>query len=213
MKRKNASLQRIEPFFEKIGELTKVQRILICAAVAVVLIGVFGYFLYLPKFNRISDLRGDIGKAEEKLTRTKRQAQAYDAFKKQYEEAKARFELVARALPEKEEIPSLLTAISQAGKAAGLKFLLFQPQDEIVKDFYAEIHVKMELAGTYHDLGVFYDKLARLSRIVNVSDFSISKTADNADNPGSALQISCTAVTYKFIEQAAAAENKSKKKR
>ncbi|MFW5908829.1 MAG: type 4a pilus biogenesis protein PilO [Desulfosalsimonas sp.] len=198
MKNMNMSLQSIDPFFQKIGQLTKLQRILISLGAAIVVIAVFMWFLYLPELNRISDLRDRIETAQQRLTVVKRKANAYDAVKKEYDEARAQFETVARALPEKEEIPSLLTGISQAGKASGLNFLLFQPQSESKKDFYGEIPVKMELAGGYHDVGVFFDKLARLSRVVNVKDFSI---AQDSGNSPARLKIACTAVTYKFIEQ------------
>ncbi|MFP3999414.1 MAG: type 4a pilus biogenesis protein PilO [Desulfobacterales bacterium] len=197
MKNISISLQSIDPFFQKIGQLTKLQRGLICIGAAVVVIAGFAYFLYLPEFDRIGDLRDQIKASQEKLELTKRKADAYDAVKKEYDEARAQFEIVARALPEKEEIPSLLTGMSQAGKASGLNFLLFQPQGETKKEFYGELPVKMELEGGYHDLGVFFDRLARLSRIVNVKDFSIQQS----DNSPARLKIACTAVTYKFIEQ------------
>ncbi|MFW5908526.1 MAG: type 4a pilus biogenesis protein PilO [Desulfosalsimonas sp.] len=198
MKNISISLQSIDPFFQKIGQLTKLQRGLICIGAALVVIAGFAYFLYLPEFDRIGDLRDQIKAAQEKLELTKRKADAYDAVKKEYDEARAQFEIVARALPEKEEIPSLLTGISQAGKASGLKFLLFQPQGETKKEFYGELPVTMELEGGYHDLGVFFDRLARLSRIVNVRNFSVTQ---QSGNPGRELKIACTALTYRFIEQ------------
>lgn len=204
MKNNSISLQSIEPFFQKIGQLTKLQRILISVGAAVVVIAVFGYFLYLPEFNRIEEFRDQIETAEAKLERTKSKANAYDAVKKEYDKARGKFEVIARALPEKEEIPSLLTGISQAGKASGLNFLLFQPQGETKKDFYGEIPVKMELSGGYHDLGVFFDRLARLSRVVNVKDFSINQGSEKS--PAS-LKIECTTVTYRFIEQPDESDN------
>jgi len=75
-----------------------------------------------------------------------------------------------KALPDKKEIPSLLTSISEAGKEAGLEFLLFQPISEINKDFYAEIPVSIKVAGNYHNVGLFFDNVSRLFRIVNIKD-------------------------------------------
>lgn len=207
MKNTSISVQNMEPFFQKIGQLTKLQRIFISLGAAVVVIAVFGYFLYLPKYDRISELRENIKSSEQKLEQTKRKADAYEAVKKEYDNQRAKFNIMARALPDKDEIPSLLTGISQAGKASGLKFLLFQPQGESKKDFYSEIPVRMELEGGYHDLGVFFDKLARLSRVVNVKDFSITQESGNSPRQ---LRIACTAVTYRFTEQP---ENKKQKKK
>jgi type IV pilus assembly protein PilO len=44
------------------------------------------------------------------------------------QDAEEQFKIVMRALPEKEEIPTLLTGISKAGKDAGLNFLSVQTQ-------------------------------------------------------------------------------------
>jgi type IV pilus assembly protein PilO len=210
MKKKQKSREGLEPLFRKIADLTKLQRILICAAVVILLLVIFGFFSYLPKYERIDRLKTDIKSSEQKLSITKRKAAQYESVKKEHEKAKAGFELAARALPDKEEIPSLLTGISQAGKVSGLVFILFQPQAEEIKDFYAEIPVKMELSGKYHDLGSFYDRIARLSRIVNIKDFSIK---GDSGNPGNTLKIACTAVTYKFIDQPAAQDKNDKNKK
>ncbi len=207
MKKKRTSREGLEPLFRKISELTKLQRILICAAVVVLLLALFGFFSYLPKYERMDKLKADIKTSEQKLAETKRKAAQYEAVKEEHDKARAGFEIAARALPDKEEIPSLLTGISQAGKASGLSFILFQPQSDVIKDFYAEIPVKMELSGGYHDLGSFYDRIARLSRIVNVNDFSVKGDSGDSGNP---LRINCTAVTYKFIDQPAAQDNTGK---
>jgi len=118
--------------------------------------------------------------------------------------------VVARALPLTDEVPSLLRDISQSGKDSGLTFLLFKPEAEKKQNFYAELPIRMDLTGTYHDLGSFFDELARMPRIVNV------KTFDMKGKGGAWLSISCRAETYKFIESAPAKnddKSKNKKKR
>jgi type IV pilus assembly protein PilO len=74
----------------------------------------------------------------------------------QDENEETQYRTVMRALPEKEEIPSLLAGVSQAGKDAGLDFLLFKPRPESVKGFYAEIPVDINVAGSYHQVAVFF---------------------------------------------------------
>jgi type IV pilus assembly protein PilO len=195
----------IDPVFQKIGGLSRLYRILICVATVVVLVAAFGFLLYKPKLDSMTRLKSDITTTEQRLERVKRSAQEYDTYKAKMDEARAQFEIVSRELPLTEEIPSLLTSISQAGNAAGLKFLLFQPQAENRKDFYAEIPVRMELSGTYHELGNFFDRLARLSRIVNIDNCSTQRA-------GSDLRISCTAITYRFVGEKEQAPQKASKK-
>ncbi len=122
-------------------------------------------------------------------------------------EAEAQFKLAMKKLPEKEEIPSLLTSISDSGQQVGLDFLLFEPKPERAKEFYAEIPVAMSITADYHNLAIFFDQVARLSRIVNIRDIRIDHTKSKNSNE---LSTRCTAVTYKFIETPP--KKKSKKK-
>jgi type IV pilus assembly protein PilO len=204
---KKASLSSsVEPLIQRIGQLSKLQRILISAAAVVVIIGVFVYFFYMPKVKEIDDLKGDIKKSEKRLRETKRKAAELEKYREKMEAARAQFTIVSRALPLKDELSSLLTSVSQAGKDSGLTFLLFEPRGEQKKDFYAEIPINMQLSGGYHDLGEFFDKLAGMSRIVNVKHFQM-----DLKNPSSAgLTIDCTAETYKFIESAEKGDGKNK---
>jgi type IV pilus assembly protein PilO len=109
--------------------------------------------------------------------------------------AEEQFEIAKMALPEKEEIPSLLASISQSGKDSGLEFLLFQPKPEVKKDFFAEIPVAISVSGGYHNVAMFFDKVANLSRIVNINNIALKPQKN-----GEELVTNCTAVTYKFVE-------------
>ena len=87
----------------------------------------------------------------------------------------AQYKQVMRALPEKEEIPSLLAGISQVGKDAGLEFSsLSSPSRRTRKDFYAEIPVDISVSGSYHQVAVFMDKVANLPRIVNIRNIKMT---------------------------------------
>jgi type IV pilus assembly protein PilO len=199
---------KFESFLEKTETLTVAQRILIAVGVMVVIVAGFVWFLIWPKVGEISEQRAKLEKIEKQLDTAKRNAAALKKFQEKMEEAEAQFKTAMRALPEKEEIPSLLTSISKSGQDAGLEFLLFKPKDEIRKEFYAEIPVEIEVSGGYHDLAAFLDTVARLSRIVNVRNISMGRTKDGTD-----LNTKCTAVTYKFVEEAPETDSKSDKKK
>ena len=80
------------------------------------------------------------------------------------------FGAMLRKLPNKTEVPNLLTDISQQGTAAGLDQKLFQPNAQVVKDFYAELPIKMRLTGSFHSIGAFVSGIAALPRIVTLHD-------------------------------------------
>ena len=198
----------VDAFFAKIEKLSKVQRILIFAGVFIAIIAVFVFVLYKPKWAEIEKLDRQLTGLEKKLVIAKRNAANLEKFQKQMMEAEVQFKTAMRALPEREEIPSLLTSISRSGQDVGLEFLLFEPKSEIRKEFYAEIPVAMNVKGGYHDLAKFFDKVARLSRIVNIRNISMSRAGKTLD-----LNTSCTAVTYKFVEPEPKQDTGKKRKR
>jgi len=208
MKKFDISLKPIEPLFEKVGNISKVHRILICVATFIVITGMFVYFLYLPKFEKLDKLSSDYKNLENKLVSTKKKAAQLNKYREKMKIAEAQYKIAMKALPDKKEIPSLLTNITESGKDAGLEFLLFQPKPEINKNFYAEIPVSIKVAGNYHNVGLFFDKVSRLSRIVNIKDIVLATPRE-----GGMLNTSCTAVTYRFVEtEKKDAANTAKKK-
>jgi type IV pilus assembly protein PilO len=108
------------------------------------------------------------------------------------------FKKALQLLPDKEEIPDLLSSISNIGANSGLEFLLFEPQNEIPRNFYAEIPLRIEVTGPFHNVASFFDQLSRLSRIVNVGN--VQMTRREAKSTEADLLTNCTATTYKFIE-------------
>jgi type IV pilus assembly protein PilO len=207
------SLESLEPAIEKIAGLTPIQRILICVATVGLLAGAFGYFFYYPQYTQIDKMTGQLKELDQKLATARTAAAQIGKFRQEMKDAEEDFNISRNALPDKEEIPLLLTSVSQFGHDAGLEFILFEPKSEIAKDFYAEIPVSITVSGTYHHVGVFFDKVSNLHRIVNIKDIKMTLPAKDSKMTTSAgdtnrLITSCTAVTYKFVETPAATEKK-----
>jgi type IV pilus assembly protein PilO len=129
-KGKAVSIEKTNPLFEKLEQLSKVQRIAIWAGLLILLIGGFVYFSYLPKFKQIDRLKANLTKIEKELEVAKKNARQLNDYRKKMQDAEEQFKIVMRALPEKEEIPTLLTGISKAGTDSGLNFILFQPKPD-----------------------------------------------------------------------------------
>jgi type IV pilus assembly protein PilO len=134
-----------------------------------------------------------------------RKAANLDAYKAQLAEMEQSFGAMLRKLPNKTEVPNLLTDISQQGAGAGLEQRLFQPSQQVNKDFYAELPIKMRLTGTFHSIGAFVSGIAALPRIVTLHDVQI--TSASKERGLDMLQLDVTAKTYRYLddeEQAAA---------
>jgi len=207
MKKIKMSLESLSPVFEKIEKISKVQRVLIYCGTIAILIGAFVYFSFLPQFQKISELTTDYENRVQQLATAKKNAMQIKRFRNDMKNAEKDYRRVMRALPEKKEIPALLASISQSGQVVGLEFLLFQPKAEAKKDFFAEIPVSIQVTGKYHNVGLFFDKVSKLPRIVNIKSIKMTplKGSDK-------LITSCSAVTYKFIDKAPPKKSGKKKK-
>jgi type IV pilus assembly protein PilO len=202
----------IEPFIEKVEKLSRIQRIAISVALFSLVAGGFIYFLFLPKYEKIKRLNTQLEQLEKKLKTAKGNAKDLKKFQTKMKQAQAQFKMAMQKLPEKEEIPSLLSSISFSGQQAGLEFLLFEPKGEKKKEFYAEIPVAMNIKGDYHNLALFFDQVARLSRIVNIQNIQITRAKQKKGTYSGDLITKCMAVTYKFIEDSGPKKKPKKKK-
>ena len=188
---------------DKVGKLSKLYSILIFLGIFAVLIGPFIWFIYLPKVKKIEDLKKEQQTLDSRLLRAKAKVRQLKHLENEMQKAQAEFKMVKKKLPEQKEIPSLLANISRSGHESGLEFLLFQPGPEIRKDFYAEIPVSIQVSGSYHEVALFFDKVSRLSRIVNIDN--INMTSNKTDNK---LNTTCSAITYRFVEDQPPASKK-----
>lgn len=180
---------------DKIGKLSKLYRILIFLGIFVILVGPFVWWVYLPKVKKIEELKNEQQLLDSSLLRAKAKIRQLRHLQNEMLRAQAEFKMVKKKLPEQKEIPSLLANVSRSGHEAGLEFLLFQPAPEIRKDFYADLPVSIRVSGSYHEVALFFDKVSRLSRIVNIDN--IAMTRNKTDNK---LNTACTAITYRFVE-------------
>jgi type IV pilus assembly protein PilO len=119
-------------------------------------------------------------------------------YKQQLSDIERSFGALLRQLPGKTEVPNLLVDISQTGLAAGLQQRLFQPGPEVKKDFYAELPIKIELTGSYHQFGQFVSGIAALPRIVTLHDIEIKPVSKGGYD---SLILDLTAKTYRYLDE------------
>jgi type IV pilus assembly protein PilO len=113
----------------------------------------------------------------------------------------------ARAqLPDKPNVAEFLAQLSNRGRQSGLSINTFKPLGESKRDPYAEIGFDLSVRGSYHEIATFIDSLAKLDRIVNVSN--ISMTTPKTENKKIVVSGKFAVKTYRFIDA-----NKEKKKK
>ncbi len=170
------------------------------ALIFVVAAGLLSYLLaWKDKKPQLDSARGQEIQLLQTLEQKARKAANLDAYKAQLAEMEQSFGAMLRKLPNKTEVPNLLTDISQQGAGAGLDQKLFQPEGQVNKDFYAELPIKMRLTGSFHAIGAFVSGIAALPRIVTLHDVEIVPAAKEGGSDQ--LQLSVTAKTYRYLDE------------
>ena len=188
--------EKFGTFLEKIGNLTKVQRLLICVLTFLLIGGAYYYFIFTPKNEELKKVKNEYQQKVSTLAMYKKRASEIMKYEKLMAGAQEKFNIAMKALPDKRELPALLTGISKAGSNAGLAFHLFKPDNEINKEYYKEIPISLKVVGRYHQITDFFYQIIRLNRIVNINDINLKSKKGSKE-----LEMSCKAVTYMFVEK------------
>jgi len=169
---------------------------------------VAAYFVFWQgQVDAIEKGREDVAKQKETFLEKKKLAVNLDSYKQQRAEIEQSFGALLKQLPNKSEMDALLIDINQAGLGRGLQFDLFKPSEkENFTEFYAELPVSIRVTGNYHDLGAFASDVAKMPRIVLLTDIKLDPPKDGV------LSMEAVAKTYRYLdEEEVAKQHKSSK--
>ena len=157
------------------------------------------YFLkFESQLDTLNQLRSQIAEQQNKLVTLKAAVAKVQTLEKELAQSEEELAKLLMLLPDQKEIPGLLENVSRLGAKVGLENILFQPQPEVMQEFYATIPIRLDLLGTFNDLGVFLDNISKLDRILKVQSLTLTR---QKDKPGALLQVGCNIVTYRFLEK------------
>lgn len=184
-----------------VGRWPLAYRISAISIAALLVFGLVVYFMIVKgKMPELERLQAEELELKASFENKQRKAANYDAYKAQLEQMEQSFGTMLRQLPGETEIPSLIVDISQTGLSAGLQEKLFEPQEEIPRDFYAEKPIRISLSGSYHEIAKFVSGVAALPRIVTLHDINVIPDDDGQFDE---LTLEVTAKTYRYLDEEA----------
>jgi len=186
-------------FQEKLSDLTPAHKALLFVGTLLVMGGIFYFLLFQSQMDTIADLTNKIAEQQRKVATLKAAAAKVKVLEEDLVQSEEELSKLLMLLPDQKEIPGLLENVSRLGAKVGLENILFQPQPETLQEFYAVIPIRLDLLGTFNDIGVFLDNISKLNRILKVQTITLSRQAGKTAS--SLLQVACTIVTYRFLEK------------
>jgi type IV pilus assembly protein PilO len=109
-------------------------------------------------------------------------------------------ERLRRILPTKRETDNLIKRAKQLTERGRFRLTRFTPGNFEDRDFFMEWPIRVGLDGTYHELGLFFDRLSRFSRIINVTELTISPIRSGIGSGGFTIHADFVQRTYIYKE-------------
>jgi len=122
----------INDILSKIEKYPLKNRLLIFLTICVLILVGYWYFIFNPKYNKISSLKKKITELDKQIQKNRKKIVHKKKLKKELEEKKRIYYYAKKLLPDTNiEVENLLANIETLGNDVGVEFLLFQPGKEI----------------------------------------------------------------------------------
>lgn len=222
---------------EQLKKIPPKQKKLIVAGIYILLAAAY-YFSFLQfSLETKGTLETKLSGLQTQIEEKERLAAQKPRYLRELRELQETLKLALTKLPDKKEIPGLLYSVAMAGKDTGIEFVLFEPKQAERKPpeqaaqpakkpeddkkappgkppaeekFYEEIPVNVSVNGSFHNTAIFFEKVAKLPRIVNVENISMSEIKGQKGR-GHLVNTVCVIKTYMFLEKAEEKKTDEKK--
>jgi type IV pilus assembly protein PilO len=194
----NLGLDKLQGVADRVAKLPSRYRMILMVAVPLLIGGAYFQLAWRPADTELDNLVSKQQNLQRKLNEVRSVAANLAAFEEEIQGLEAQLKVALRQLPDSKELPGLLTDITTLGKKSGLEFKSFRPKGEVNRGFYAEVPIEIEFTGGYHEVATFFDRIAKLDRIVNVGDLKMNVAQENLND--TRLKVSGFATTFRFLE-------------
>ncbi|HVH92379.1 MAG TPA: type 4a pilus biogenesis protein PilO [Candidatus Acidoferrum sp.] len=179
--------------------LPRQQKIGILAGLILFLLVIGYFYVYLPGDDKATKLAEEITAVRGDRDKKKALSANLPRLQKELQEWDAKLKAAVAQLPDRKEIPDLLSSLSTKAREAGLEILLFRPRAENFQEFYAEIPVDIIVRGGFFNAVAFFDEVGKLNRLVNIDNIDLKNPRVGGDQV--ALEISTLTTTYRFLDE------------
>ena len=191
-----------EEQLEKLGKVPRAARYGgVAAILALVAVGYY-FVAYDDASRNLSSVRTRAQELQRQLTNVRAVANNVGEFEQEVATLERELEIALKQLPNRKQFEDLLQDITTAGKKVGVTIKSIERTREVEHDFYAEVPFTLQPEGNFHNLAMFFERVAKLPRIVNIGAMQIS-TANQNDTSSSSLRVEGTATTFRFLSDEA----------
>jgi type IV pilus assembly protein PilO len=190
----------LNQILDAILERSTAQKIAMLAVTVILMIALYYSFLFGPRADELAKLADSVEIARNEKTVKTQKAANLSRLRQDLQHLDAELRKAIAQLPEKREIPELLSSISSKAQQSGLDVLLFRPRAESYQEFYAEVPVDITVKGNFYNTVNFFDEVGRMDRLVNIDNIGFKNPTVSGDNV--VLETTSVATAFRFLDEA-----------
>jgi type IV pilus assembly protein PilO len=166
--------------------------------------GAFYYYYEMPAQQELETRRVQLAKLRADVTKGLNTARQLPEFEKEVKDLEGRLDSLRAVLPEEKDAADLLRRMQTMATQSNLVIKSFKPAPVITRELHAEWPINLQLEGTYHNLALFFDRVGKFTRIVNITGLDV-KGKDKAGDVNATIDATCVATTFVLLDKPAPA--------
>src|SRR5688572_28286410 len=166
--------------------------------IALVIGGLFWWQYLSPAMEEEQQKTAQLDTLKREIAALEVTANKLAEFQREVALLEAKLETLKRILPPEKETPDLMRKVQSLASQSSLLIKSFTPGATVNKEFYQEWPITMTVEGNYHNLGIFFDRVSRLSRHVNIGNIKIASRGEQTVS--NTISASCVATTFVYVE-------------
>src|SRR5207237_3959569 len=143
--------------------------------VAALIYGGVWYFVTSETRAEVAVLDDQVSQLKTKNETARVATQRINEFRALFASKTAEYDELKVLLPEQREITNVLQGLQDTARGSRLILSRFSPRDDSQQDAIMAKPVEIEVDSNFNNLGEFFDKMAKLQRIVSITDFSLKQ--------------------------------------
>jgi type IV pilus assembly protein PilO len=165
---------------EKFKALAWHLQLIVLVSIASVLYLMVWYFVTSQTRVEVQTLNDQVAQLKTQNEAAKVATQRINEFRSLYASKSAEYDELKVLLPEQREITNVLQGLQQTARESRLIVNRFSPRDDTQQEFIMAKPVEIEVDSNFNSLRDFFDEMAKLQRIVSITDFKLNQLENQA---------------------------------
>jgi type IV pilus assembly protein PilO len=189
----------------KFSELSASVQLGIVVALAVVLSGAAYWFVYKDMDAANRALHVQLKAKQDENAALRPYADRKADMERKLATLKDQLEQMKRIVPDEKEAPQFMEMIQAEARKAGIEVRRYSSKPTAQREFYSEVPFDVDLDGSYYALLHFFENVAHLDRIINVTGLKMASLRKASEAgvkkqyqyaPSETVVVTCVATTF-----------------